>query len=67
MRLPGYDYSAEGLYFLTICASAGRPIFGAVAVGGGVLDAPQVALSPIGQAIDAQIRAINSRYGHLKD
>jgi len=29
-RIPGYDYSANGAYFITICTKDKRPIFGPV-------------------------------------
>ena len=29
-RLPGYDYSANGAYFITICTKGKKPIFGPV-------------------------------------
>ena len=53
-RLFGYDYSQEGVYFLTICASEREPIFGRIepGVGGGVPDAPYVRLSQAGKEIE---------------
>lgn len=39
LRLPEYDYSQTGVYFLTLCAKGKAPLFGKVCVGGGVLDA----------------------------
>ena len=43
-RLPDYDYSRDGIYFLTVCAINQEPIFGRMmpqktSVGGGALDA----------------------------
>ncbi|MEI6285726.1 MAG: hypothetical protein WCP79_04400 [Bacillota bacterium] len=28
IRLPGYDYSQPGMYFVTICAEEREPVFG---------------------------------------
>ncbi len=33
LRLPDYDYSQAGLYFLTLCAKDKAPLFGKVCVG----------------------------------
>ncbi len=33
MRYAGYDYTAPGAYFVTICAEQGRPVFGQVVDG----------------------------------
>lgn len=34
LRLPNYDYSQAGVYFLTLCAKEKAPLFGEVCVGG---------------------------------
>ena len=47
LRLPSYDYSQNGVYFVTICTEERKCILGRV-VGGGVLDAPFVQLSKHG-------------------
>ena len=39
-RLKSYDYSRDGVYFVTICAADNRCLFAHVRVGGGVPDAP---------------------------
>ena len=66
-RLPGYDYSRGGVYFLTICARNQTPVFGCVAsqkteVGGGVLDAPQTALSEYGFAVERKLHEMTGVY-----
>ena len=53
-RLKQYDYNQPGIYFITICAKDRQPIFGSV-VGGGALDAPKTALSPIGRILEQYI------------
>jgi putative transposase len=49
VRLPGYDYSAAGLYFVTIC-TAGR-----VCVFGEVVDGAMI-LGPLGAIVDEEWR-----------
>ena len=74
-RLSGYDYSRNGVYFLTICAKDREPIFGQLqmqqqSVGGGALDAPQaegqVVLSSNGRAIQNWISDCDKKYGDLR-
>ena len=50
-RLPDYDYSRPGCYFVTACSKDKRHIFGTV-VGGDVLIAPRVILSRTGKAVE---------------
>ncbi len=33
IRLPGYDYTQPGAYFVTLCAHDGEPLFGEVVDG----------------------------------
>lgn len=30
IRLPGYDYSTPGHYFITVCSLGREPVFGAI-------------------------------------
>ena len=64
LRLPDYDYSRAGVYFLTLCAKDKAPLFGEVCVGGGVPDAPHVELSPCGAAVQGQLEEMAQVYGH---
>lgn len=50
MRLPKYDYSAAGYYYITACTKDKRCALGTV-VGRGILDAPQVELSSNGKIV----------------
>ncbi len=50
-RLPDYDYSRPGCYFVTACSKDKRHIFGTV-VGDDVLIAPHVILSHTGKAVE---------------
>ena len=47
-RLPNYDYSKNGAYFITICSKNRKNIFWED-VGGGALNAPNIKLSPKGE------------------
>ena len=62
LRLPDYDYSAPGAYFVTICTHDRRCILSDIVVGADALGGPQVALTPIGQIVEEQIQAIPARY-----
>ena len=47
-RLPGYDYSRDGIYFVTICTAGRQCLFGTIrpAVGGDAHIAPHMAEPP---------------------
>ena len=53
-RLPNYDYSTPGAYFITICVKNRKPILSEI-VGGGALDAPSVRLTKLGQIVQRYI------------
>ena len=57
-RLPEYDYSTPGAYFITICVSEKQCLLGNI-VGGGALDAPQVRLSAYGKIVEKHILSGN--------
>ena len=38
IRLPGYDYSTEGFYFITICTKDKKCIFGKIVDGEMILN-----------------------------
>ena len=46
IRLPGYDYSQEGAYFVTLVTAGRETIFGAVSVG-------EMALNEFGEIISS--------------
>ncbi len=62
LRLKDYDYSQNGAYFITFCTKGRMPILSSVAVGGGVLDAPQTELTPAGQVVDRYIGDLERYY-----
>ena len=57
-RIPEYDYSTNGVYFITICTQDRRKILSHI-VGGGALDAPVITLSKIGQIVEKYILSSN--------
>ena len=59
-RLSGWDYSTPGAYFVTVCTKEKEKLLGKV-VGGGVYDAPQMQLSPYGEAAQT---ALQQMEGH---
>jgi len=65
LRLPSYDYSRAGVYFLTLCAKDKAPLFGKVCVGGGALDAPKVELSAYGAVVERWIADCTDKYENL--
>ena len=65
IRLQSYDYSAPGAYFVTICTYERRCILSSIAVGDGVLDVPNVRLSPYGEIVAETLREIEKTYSWL--
>ena len=57
-RLPYYDYSTPGAYFITICTQNKIPFLSTI-VGGGALDAPFVRLTRSGQTAQQYILSGN--------
>ena len=57
-RLPQFDYSTPGAYFITICTEGRTPCLGRI-VGGGALDAPSVRLSKYGAVVQKHILSGN--------
>ena len=63
-RLKEYDYSSDGVYFLTICSKDKIPIFSKI-VGDGVLDVPKVVLSEYGRIVCKYLEQISNHYDYL--
>jgi len=53
-RLPEYDYSQQGGYFVTICTKDRSPILSQI-VGGDAHIAPSVRLTPLGEVVEKYI------------
>lgn len=58
-RLKNFDYSENGLYFITICIKDKSPLLCRI-VGRDVPDAPCVLLSNIGKIVEKHILSINN-------
>ena len=52
LRLPDYDYSAPGAYFVTICTQNRQCILSNITVGAGALDGPTLALTRTGEVVE---------------
>ncbi len=59
IRLRGYDYSQDGLYFVTICCHERRPLFGEVVNGNMVLNAA-------GQVVADSWGWLSKQYEHVE-
>jgi len=64
-RIPDYDYSQTGTYFITICTQGRKRILSKICVGTGVLDCPLVQLLPHGEIANKTIRQLGDFYGHI--
>ena len=60
-RLPGYDYSQIGTYFITVCTENKRCVLSKV-VGVGVLDDPEIRLTEYGEIAQNCIKEMNDIY-----
>ena len=65
-RLPQFNYSAPGAYFVTICTEQKRCILSRI-VGGGALDAPLVQLTDAGKIVKKYILSGNNIPGIAVD
>ena len=65
VRLPDYDYSSPGAYFVTVCTHDRRCLLSDIDVGEG-LAPPESRLSAIGRIVGRQIRDIPQRYPCVK-
>ena len=62
IRLKNYDYSSNGMYFITICSEKKRCIFGNI-VGQGLCSCQ---LSETGKIIKEEIESLSQRYSEIK-
>lgn len=65
LRLKGYDYSAPGVYFITVCTENRRKILGNL-VGHDACDVPQIELSSYGKVLGKYIDFMSDKYSHIK-
>ena len=59
IRLKDYDYAQQGAYFVTVCSRNREDLFSKI-VGGDVLIAPKINLSPVGVVIRRTIEQMPS-------
>ena len=59
IRLPGYDYSQAGAYFVTICTYNRRPLFGEIHDG-------EMQLNALGRVASAQWLLLTNRFTNLE-
>ena len=64
IRLPDYDYSSPGAYFVTICTHDRRCLLSRITVGA-LHEAPAVFLTEIGQIVKDFLEILPSRYPDL--
>ena len=65
-RLPNYDYSQAGYYFITLCTKDTQPLFWQPSVGADIIRPPQgIQRSSIGRVVDEAIRAIPAHYPNV--
>ena len=65
IRLPDYDYSSPGAYFVTICTQDRRCILSSITVGAAISRPPEVRLTRYGEIVDLAIRNIPSVYPNV--
>ena len=61
-RIPEYDYSAPGAYFVTICTQDRRCILSNITVGAATSRPPEVILTSYGEIVDLAINRIPTVY-----
>ncbi|MBO5382986.1 MAG: hypothetical protein J6A30_01665, partial [Ruminococcus sp.] len=65
--MKNFDYSRNGLYFITICTKDRTPYLSEIrGVGDGVLDVPKIKIKKYGEYVKEQINEINSVYEKIK-
>ncbi len=64
-RIPQYDYSQNGAYFITLCTQGRKRILSQINVGAGVHDCPLIQLLPHGEIANKYIRQLGDFYGHI--
>ena len=59
VRLPEYDYSAPGAYFVTVCTQNRRCILSRITVGADALGGPNLTLTDMGRIAEKYILSTN--------
>ena len=63
-RLRAYDYSGSGVYFVTVCTEAKRPVLCRI-VGAGVLDGPRPELTAQGKIVQNRLEEMERIYDDI--
>ncbi|MBR5504933.1 MAG: transposase [Clostridia bacterium] len=64
-RLKGYDYSAAGAYFITICVKNRKELLSKIIVGDDAYIVPKNQISNYGSICDKYINNINNKYENV--
>ncbi len=65
-RLDNYDYSRNGMYFVTVCAKNKKNLFGSFTVGRGLAPAENpIELNNLGKLVEQCLLATESRYQNI--
>ncbi len=59
-RLPEYDYSSNGAYFVTVCTHNRRNIFSDIV--GAIHESPEIKLKPYGKIVEKYINTLPHRF-----
>jgi len=59
IRLKGYDYSQNGVYFITVCIQGREKLFGEI-------ENKKIHLNDTGKMIDAQWNILSNRFGNIR-
>ena len=65
IRLPDYDYSTPGYYFITICTKNKKQYLSKIDVGTGLPDGPENTLTEYGKFADNQIQVMDAFYDNI--
>ena len=65
LRLQNYDYSSNGLYFVTICIKDKKPILSKIVGDDAHIVPKKIVLKPYGIVVDKYIRRINDVYDNI--
>lgn len=65
LRLPHYDYSTPGCYFITICTKDRKCMLSRISVGAGILDGPEITLAEYGWIAEKILLEIEHFYPWL--
>ena len=58
LRLPDYDYSENGAYFITICTKNKAKILCSIQAPANEAEAPEIHLTPLGKTVETAIQKI---------